>query len=869
MKRLLSMMIIITVLLMPFTAIGESQDNLVENGTFDTDMDGWNTQTSQNFSITSNAGVCDVNTTHTDWMLDFDNTMMNATLYNMTLKNGDPSESFLNNYTELDGYQYQVLNNTFDNYSLNGWEYLEQQPSVSPFLRTNFSSAYNLSANLSLGAESIKLHNITDFDDNLTTERSSIGYENASTDFVYKTGHYECNYTNSRYAVRCWNISERRVISGINSNEFGMNVSIISNESGLQQNNAWILIGYGNRDELESSPQNPLNHMTVYIRRYNSTHMRSHMLLRNATGSAYNVGYSYWNYSNFTNGINVSIYSSSQSEVGYSIKDISTDHILASTKGGGRINFIINCIHTRSYHTGTESISANITHMKSWLAPNNLPTSASSTFNKTINIANESVRLDIETNRLHYHNAFNGLVKSAIGINSSHGSSELSNISTSSTSSWLSTDDTIRNVTGNFTLSSWNYFSLSEGQTSFPAKAVYYDNLTITATEYDWNGTYESQIFDRSYYADWQTIELYFNDTDGTYSPSYPFQTFFNISVYTRVGDHAVVDGTWSSWQQTENQQYSYIGYLFWQGNIASKNGEFFQYKIDIDLWKRGLEPPRFLFSQFSSIPINTSMEWGSFDQNITKPYTNYTTLKYDYKIQELNNTINGTIQVFINGSLINQHNYTFFETGWNNVEIDLDSIYNVSGTYNLNFTIITNFNSTNGSSTVWFDNVEMLITKQAPTITSFEIHNETDIRFSGNFTDLSRGSDYQYLGADGIESVNITVGDVVLEIDDYTYLGDGNFSFNYTWENTPFEIGGNITYDATLTVLDITDLQDQEVQEVLMPSATGFMVAILSAGLVVIFVVLIIGRHLGTEWDTIKPKHEGIMPTTLTGKGR
>ena len=93
-------------------------------------------------------------------------------------------------------------------------------------------------------------------------------------------------------------------------------------------------------------------------------------------------------------------------------------------------------------------------------------------------------------------------------------------------------------------------------------------------------------------------------------------------------------------------------------------------------------------------------------------------------------------------------------------------------------------------------------------------------------------------------------------------------FQFNYTWEETPFQIASNVTSNATLIVTDTTSLSDQEISVFEYPTASDFMVSIMYSGIIVLIVILIISRHLFTEWDTDKSKNDqGIMPTNLTGK--
>lgn len=488
--------------------------------------------------------------------------------------------------------------------------------------------------------------------------------------------------------------------------------------------------------------------------------------------------------------------------------------------------------------------------------------------NQTFNVNRSTI--DISIWKKHYHDASGGSVRSSLQLFNDTGSNlnaVYNQSTTSSDDSWIQIEQSDWQFDGgNITTKLWSSQSVAEGIIEWYAKAVFWDNFTMTAREYSDNSTYVSEVINSTYYADWLEFR-----TDYGGNAEFGIDNAYNFTIETRVGNTSTPDGSWSVWQPVINrvQGFGGIGGYSQTADINSTNGQYLQYRVtnwDIDDNHEWHKFYRFGASSEEILPM--AQEWGSMNQTITKPYTNYTTLKYKYKVDYLNNTYNGNITVQFGNYTVEEYNFTFFTTNWVNREYSLPTWFNASGSYDLNFTVQVRFNTTNGTSIVLFDDVEVLIEEQAPMITSFEVHSAIEIWFTGNFTDFSRGSDYQYLGVDGIDTVNITITGTVLEIDDYTYLGNGSFEFNYTWSDPPVIISQNQTENATLTVKDITELQDQEVDSLTYPSVADLLLSIFGIVLIV-FILVIFGRHLATEWSTIKPKHEGIMPTTLTGKRR
>ena len=849
---------------MPFSTNVMGVNNLIENGTFDTSMDSWNAQTSENFTITSDAGVCNVNTTHTDWMSDINSTLLNATTYNMTVGSGDPSGEGLTHYAGINSTSYELMNDTFDNYSYNGWEYDEGIEVNSLFLRNNISTVHNLSYPSSMSIQSRRMQNISflndTFDDEPDMQYSGFGDEK----FIWNETDERLDCTWSRNA-QGYPISSAfadayyPIYTLTEDNSFGANLTIYSNESYSPDLYSLISIAFFNA----SDENHQINSLKSFISVSSTT---NYVLYSRTYDSEGGFGISGGGFSsqikqNLNYGLLWEIWYDAENHIFKSTLKNRTTHFQwcsFSIVLDPSSEFTIDSFGVISsegfYITPPQNatIKGYIDNVDIYVDTFGLDNSGSAITYKTGSITNSSVRIDIETNRLHYHDAQHGIVSSSISIDTSEGQEVLDTAITTSTSSWINTQDTIRNVSGEYNLSTLNYFTLTEGSANFPAKSVNYDNISILATEYSENASYTSQVFDRGHYADWEQLVLFFNGLEGEYTiPMFPagWDTIFNVVAYTRVGYNETIDGTWSNWEETISQTYSLDDDLLkLESTIPSKNGQFVQYRMEIEMCERGFESSIFLYGNISSVPIIPSTEWGSFTQDIIKPYSNYTTLKYDYKIHELNNTINGTIQVSFGNTLINQHNYSITETAWKYIEVDLPNIYNSSGTYNLNFTVITNFNSTNGTSTIFFDNVEILIEEQAPTITSFNIYNTTSKAiFNGTFKDLTIGSDYEYLGMDGIDSVNITIGNTVLDITDYQYIGNGSFEFNYVWSNIPFEME-EIELNATLTVKDTSDLEGTDISSITFPN-TSTVLTFLIAQVFIIIIVFVLIRYFYLIW--------------------
>lgn len=424
------------------------------------------------------------------------------------------------------------------------------------------------------------------------------------------------------------------------------------------------------------------------------------------------------------------------------------------------------------------------------------------------------------------------------------------NSTSTNTTDWVKEELDFYAYPGGVTTKLWTTQTLTEGSETWYAKSANWDNCFVNTTVYNLNGTYVSEVLDRGYLSDWLHM---------TVSHRLYYDT--NLTISTRTGNVAIVDGTWSSWtnlSDISNTTFGSHGNL--SGIIESPNGRYVQFKVEIAANNSWISSQVYLV-ELASVKVQLAREWGIIEQDFTKPYTNETELKYKYKINYLNNTQNGNITVMINNYTVAQHNFTYFTTNWISKEYLLSTI-NASDAFTLNITTDVTFNSTNGSATVFIDDVELNIVKQAPTITSFNAINDTSISFNGVFTDYTRGANYDFLGTDGIESINISIGVFDLEVTNITHMGNGTFEFYHVWANPPITIVNDTILNATVTVIDTTGLYDTDITSLVLPTATQFMIALMTMGFVVIVIVLIFERHL--MLDTL---HD-YLPELIT-KGR
>lgn len=880
-------------------AIATPTENLVENGTFDTDMDDWNLATSTNFTIGVNNSHAEFNTTHTDYLWDYGyGNFTDYTLYNMTLHHGDPSEDAFNSsygwetngYIELNNETAVLMNETFNN--INNWTY-QENPSTSAFVQSNIDTTFNVTPLNALAIESKKLMNETEVSEDFSSDVGDAYWQGeGSSKFIYNsTGQYvdaqfsSAGSMDTHFARLLWNVTEKD-----ENNKFGYSVLVQRNETGSHDALSRITIGFVNKSDTTNGINSLLAQIEVGASEFayglggvffddtgqkkNSGGISSISLADMRWGLIINLTYD-----------SDKLVVTAQNRTTWASEG--SQSIDTSTGSGFTVDAIAICNDDWQVRNPERLYDAHVDDLTAWMETDNRPQYVMATLtNETVSVTNKSI-VTFSGYRKHYHDAQMGLQRSSIRFN--NGTSDwyesTTNYSTTSDSAWRHDNGAELNIPldagQSLETRVWSYQTISEGSNDYPAKALYMDDFQVNATSYVWNGSMMSDVIDRGYFADWLQFSMvifsptYYGDI---YTPDEMYDRI-TVSVQTRVGDTPTVDAFWSGWSSVSG--FSFLDYITippsvlplgdsyeYQGNIQSTNGRYIQYKAEFTVMDRDYTP-KFLFSELSSVPINVREEWGSMKQDITKAYSMFTILKYDYKIDHLNNSDKGNITVSFGGTEINRINWTFNETDWISEKHYLPTSFNASGTFTLNFTVEARFNSTNGSCSFWFDNVEVLIEKQTPTITSFNIANETRIEFNGTFQDLTRGSDYDYLGLDGIDSVNISVGVFDLEVTDITYLGDGNFSFRYTWAETPFEISEGTILDATVRVTDTASLYDEATDSLRIPTAVDFMIALLSLGLMMMIIMLIFQRHLLTAWDTAKGKDERLLPDSITGKDR
>ena len=147
---------------------GVEQDNLIINGTFDTDMNNWTNQTSINFTINAENGNCVINTTHTDWIVhhnvsDFQNptsTINTEIIYETPHPAPSPSDLYGDGIISLSRNITSLIINPYFNESEGNWTYIESPTNESQHIKGN----YNISYNNTYSIESKQKQNITDGD---------------------------------------------------------------------------------------------------------------------------------------------------------------------------------------------------------------------------------------------------------------------------------------------------------------------------------------------------------------------------------------------------------------------------------------------------------------------------------------------------------------------------------------------------------------------------------------------------------------------------------------------------------------------------------------------------------------------------------
>ena len=869
--------LLILTLGMPLTSAIE-QDNLIVNGTFDTDTNNWIKETSQNFTILADNGNCIFNTTHTDYLFDANYTdfQNNVTLTNMTYHYGDLYEGGIDEGRLGDGY-IELANTTTNlfNLSSSNWTYSDDGFPENRYVRDNGSfmiESRQGGGDFNLIDEFFTLQNITQDNTQGNGSEYFLWSETRPLELEFRD-----NWTGEDiFARRYWNITpslDEYVVGDL----FGWYHNLYKNNTVLPTNQSTMVFGLMNKTKqsILNSDNSP-NGIQIKVTQLSGGGLGITYLAgtETDTDTISNTSWEHIDGIQLEAEIEVTDINPLTVDIYFQIID-SMDIVSESEMLDVEIDTTIDCFAINNQDdviavpmtpTGEQVVYTNMTYMVYWVEPYYEDNILQAQYSKTITIT-ENMTVDAEVSYEHYHDASLGYMNSIASLNNvQDDGGELGiliyNDVTTSSQDWEVGEFIIPEVfeKGTIKCNLTTRHSFSEGSSDFPAKSTQWKNLWVNGTTYVASGEITSNVKTMDYYGDWLEFSMAIEkpyDTTKQY-----------FTAYTRVGNTDTPDINWTSWQEVTNwyteDNTEDITYF---GHINSPNSIYGQYKVEfynnvteqtIKIHELGL--------YLTQIGINN--EWGSIQQEITKPYTNYTTLKYDYKLDYLNNTFNGNITIKVDDYIVAIHNFTFFESNWINEEHSLPTAFNSSGTYNLNITVESSFNSTNGTAVIFLDNIELLIEKQAPTITSFNVHNGTStVDFNGTFTDFTRGSDYDYLGLDGIDSANISIGVFEFDIDTIAYLGNGTFSFETTWINPPFELSERVILNATVTVTDTTDLYDAEIVSVQLPRAIDWIIALMSFGLIMIIIILVFQRHLMTDWDTNpRTRDEGLLPGAITG---
>ena len=834
---------IFIVLCMCSSVLAIPQDNLIENGTFDTDMNNWNLATSTNFTISSNNSVAEFNTTHTDWHWDENYShFVNGTLqYNITLQNGTTQTPTGTGYIEMSNITTPLLNNSGFNESLGNWTYTEFGNSSS-FIREQYDHLYKI--------ESQKLHNTTELYLNGTVDPGGSFYGYGADQFKWLNhGSIECNFTRTNNSIRYWTVGPKT-----GAIKYGTSCNITLNNTITPELNSVLWIGFWNTNNFSILTR---NYKLFRVEVYNSTHLRINYHVRNRNGAGVGSPYTYIPITNLTNGLQFSIYYLDTSGTKFFITDNSGTILHSFILSGVQSLYAdIDCfVITSSFSpVPVRTIYANITNITVWQSPYNIQTSGVAQISQTIVVPN-GVKITASTYNKHYHDPQNGLIRSSMEVLHSTLTKTVYNQSTTSSTSGNNNNLEYNLTTGGTTtVKLWTYQTLTEGATTFGAKISYWNDCYINSTVYSQNATFISRVIDSTYFADWQ--DCYIN-----YEYDYLFG--YRFTTYTRTGDTSTPDGTWSGWSAvTFVGEKANLGSYQQRNTINSLNGRYIQYKMDMSETV-GYKNVVIFSVGLSSVPIAIAEEWGYMTQFITKPYTNYTTLKYKYKIDYLNNTDKGNITVSFASYEVEVYNFTYYTTSWISREYTLPSTYNASGTYELNFSVKSRFNSTNGTATILFDDIEVLIDSQAPIITEFNVTEvNANLVFGGIFTDYTRDSNYQLLGLGGIDSVVIDVGSFTLDVTNITFLGNGTYIFSHTWDNTPTSISNTTTLESVLRVTDTDGLYDiSSILEVTLPKLMNYLLALVASGLLLLIIILILQDHI------VSDEKKDYLPEMITGK--
>lgn len=299
--------------------------------------------------------------------------------------------------------------------------------------------------------------------------------------------------------------------------------------------------------------------------------------------------------------------------------------------------------------------------------------------------------LEVEISYKHeFFNYTSGDINSSMTLKSNNFNYTIFNKLTNETTNWTSEryissyipSGTKINVTLNTTHDL--VVNIGNNQTS---KTTKWDNCYINSTTYETNGTYIDNVFDASQNSSWSQLV--------TYSNFDPSSIDDHNTIYFRNGDVGTPDGTWSNWIDIgiptvtlDNGIYESVYTLFGYNQYS-------QYKIE---WEDNLETtvPNELYGVvISGVLSENNVGSSTLNQQISKPYTNYTMLKYDQQVLT-DDILGGNITVTFGDYVVDSYNITNLNDSVNSYSFVLPNNINPMGVYDLNFTVNTIFASPN-----------------------------------------------------------------------------------------------------------------------------------------------------------------------------
>ena len=220
-------------------------------------------------------------------------------------------------------------------------------------------------------------------------------------------------------------------------------------------------------------------------------------------------------------------------------------------------------------------------------------------------------------------------------------------------------------------------------------KTTKWDNCYVNITSYVDNGTYRSNIINATQNCSWSQLVTYTN-----FNPASVNETH---TVYFRTGDVETPDGSWSNWIDAglpdtvlDNGVYK---------NIYNITGfsSYSQYRIELDDSLNTTIPSRLYSTKISGVLNTNNIGSASMSQIISKPYTNYTVLKYDQEVIA-EDILDCNITVTFGNYTVSTYNITGSNISSGSFEFILPETTNSTGEYELNFTVNTTFATPNAT---------------------------------------------------------------------------------------------------------------------------------------------------------------------------